>query len=59
MKESTKDQVEGKFHEAKGKMKEKTGQITKDPNLEAEGTDEKVGGKIQNKMGQIKKVFEK
>jgi len=59
MKESTKDQVEGKFHEAKGKMKEKTGQITKDPNLEAEGTDEKVGGKIQNKVGQIKKVFEK
>jgi uncharacterized protein YjbJ (UPF0337 family) len=59
MKESTKDQVQGKFHEAKGKMKEKTGQITKDPNLEAEGTDEKVGGKIQNKVGQIKKVFEK
>jgi uncharacterized protein YjbJ (UPF0337 family) len=59
MKESTKDQVQGKFHEAKGKMKEKTGQITKDPNLEAEGTDEKIGGKIQNKVGQIKKVFEK
>ena len=59
MKESTKDQLEGKLHEAKGKVKEKTGQMTNDPNLEAEGTDEKIGGKIQNKVGQIKKVFEK
>jgi uncharacterized protein YjbJ (UPF0337 family) len=59
MKESTKDQVQGKLHEAKGKIKEKTGQMTNDPNLEAEGTDEKVTGKIQNKVGQIKKVFEK
>ena len=59
MKESTKDQVQGKFHEAKGKMKEKAGQMTNNPNLEAEGIDEKVGGKIQNKVGQIKKVFEK
>ncbi len=59
MKESTKDQVQGKIHEAKGKLKEKVGQMTNDPNLEAEGTGEKVGGKIQNKVGQIKKVFEK
>lgn len=59
MKESTKDQVAGKLREAKGKIKEKTGQVTNDPNLEAEGTGEKIGGKIQNKVGQIKKVFEK
>jgi len=59
MKESTKDQAEGKLHELKGKIKEKAGQMNNDPNLEAEGMDEKVGGKIQNKIGQIKKVFEK
>lgn len=59
MKESTKDEIQGKLHEAKGKIKEKTGQMTNDPNLADEGTDEKVGGKIQNKVGQIKKVFEK
>ena len=59
MKESTKDEIQVKLHEAKGKIKEKAGQMTNDPNLEAEGTDEKVGGKIQNKVGQIKKVFEK
>jgi uncharacterized protein YjbJ (UPF0337 family) len=59
MKESIKDEVEGKLHQAKGKIKEKAGQMTNNPNLEAEGTAEKVGGKIQDKVGQIKKVFEK
>ena len=49
MKDSTKDQVQGKLHEAKGKVKEKTGILTKNPNLQAEGQDEKLGGKIQKK----------
>ena len=30
-----------------------------DPNLQDRGTDEKVAGKIQKKVGQIEKVFEK
>jgi uncharacterized protein YjbJ (UPF0337 family) len=59
MKPSTKDQVEGKFHEMKGKVKEKTGQATKNPDLMDEGTAEKVSGKIQKKIGQVEKVFEK
>jgi len=59
MKDSTKDKVEGAAHELKGKVKEKLGQATDDPNLEAEGTGEKVGGKIQKKVGDVKKVFEK
>jgi uncharacterized protein YjbJ (UPF0337 family) len=59
MKESIKDEVEGKLHQAKGTIKEKAGQMTNNPKLESEGTAEKVGGKIQNKVGQIKKVFEK
>jgi uncharacterized protein YjbJ (UPF0337 family) len=59
MKASTKDQIQGKWHEAKGKVKEKVGQVTNKPNLEAEGQDEKVAGKIQKKAGQIEKVFEK
>ena len=53
------DKAKDKAQVAKGKIKEKTGQVTNDPNLEAEGTGEKVGGKVQNKVGQIKKVFEK
>ena len=59
MAQSTKDQIEGKAHELKGAVKEKAGQVTNNPNLEAEGTDEKVAGKVQKKIGQIEKVFEK
>ena len=59
MKESVKDKVQGAAHEAKGKIKEKVGQATHNPNLEAEGQDENVAGKIQKKVGDIEKVFEK
>src|ERR1022692_2632442 len=59
MKESTKDQVKGAVHEAKGKVKETVGRATDNPNLEAEGQDENVSGKIQKKVGQVEKVFEK
>ena len=59
MKPSTKDQLEGKLHELKGTFKEKAGQLTNDPNLEAEGQSENLAGKVQKKAGQIKKVFEK
>ena len=59
MKPSTKDQVKGKLHEMKGEVKEKVGQFTNDPNLEAEGQGEKLAGKVQKKVGQIEKVFEK
>jgi uncharacterized protein YjbJ (UPF0337 family) len=59
MKSSTTDKVEGAVHEAKGKVKEKVGQMTNNPNLEAEGQDENLSGKIQKKVGDIKKVFDK
>jgi uncharacterized protein YjbJ (UPF0337 family) len=59
MKDSTKDQVAGKVHEVKGAAKEKIGEATNDPDLMDEGTGEKVGGKIQKKVGQVEKVFEK
>jgi uncharacterized protein YjbJ (UPF0337 family) len=58
MKNSTKDKVQGGVHELKGKVKEKVGSATNDPNLAAEGTDEKVAGKIQKKVGDVEKVFE-
>lgn len=57
MKDSTKDQVGGKVHEVKGKVKEKAGQIVNDPNLEQRGHDENVAGKVQKKVGQIEKVL--
>jgi len=57
MKPSTQDQAEGKFHEVKGKIKEKLGKATKNPNLENEGTSERAAGKVQNKVGQVEKVL--
>lgn len=56
MKSGTKDKTEGKFHEVKGKVKEITGKLTKNPELEAEGIGEKIAGKLQGKVGQVKKV---
>jgi uncharacterized protein YjbJ (UPF0337 family) len=59
MNPSTKDQIQGKMHELKGKVKEKAGQLTNDPDLTAEGQAEKLGGKVQKKVGQIERVLEK
>ena len=59
MKPSTQDQTEGKLHELRGTVKEKVGQVTNNPKLAARGQDEKLAGKIQKKVGQIEKVFEK
>ena len=59
MNPSTNDQLEGKFHEVKGKIKETAGQVTNNPDLEAEGKVENLGGKLQKKVGQVEKVFEK
>ena len=57
MEPSTKDQAEGKFHEVKGKIKEKLGKATNNPNLENEGTNEKTASKVQKKNGQVEKVL--
>ena len=57
MKPSTQDRVEGKAHEVKGAVKEQIGRMTDDPDLEDEGTIEKVGGKIQKGVGKIEKAL--
>lgn len=59
MKPSTKDQITGKLHELKDKVKEAAGRVTNNPDLTAEGQVEKFAGKIQKKVGQIEKVLEK
>jgi uncharacterized protein YjbJ (UPF0337 family) len=56
MKTSTKDQAEGKLHKAKGKIKEMTGKLIDNPELEAEGKGENIAGQVQEKIGQIEKV---
>jgi len=59
MKPSTKDQAEGMLHQVKGKIKEVAGKLADDPELEGEGTGEKIAGKVQEKIGQVKKVLGK
>ncbi|MGD0839575.1 MAG: CsbD family protein [Candidatus Acidiferrales bacterium] len=58
MKPSTRDKASGGFHEAKGKIKQTVGRAANRPGLEAEGQVEKIGGKIQKKIGQLEKVLE-
>ena len=59
MSDSLKDKLEGTVHEVKGAVKSGVGQATNNPNLKAEGEAEKLGGKVQNKVGDVEKVIEK
>ena len=59
MKVSTDDKTTGKVHEVKGAIKQKVGELTNDPNLEADGRVEKNAGKIQNVVGKIEKAIGK
>lgn len=59
MKSSTKDNTEGKMHQVKGRIKQAVGILFGNSELEDEGKDEKTDGKIQEKVGQIKKVMDK
>ena len=56
MKPSTEDKTAGNLHEVKGAIKQKAGEITKHPNLEADGMAEKSAGKVQHAVGKIEKA---
>ena len=56
MKPSTNDRAEGKLHELKGAIRQKVGEVTKNPDLEADGQVEKNTGKAQNVIGKIEKA---
>jgi uncharacterized protein YjbJ (UPF0337 family) len=59
MKSSTRDKIKGTVSQIKGAVKEKAGQASGDPDLQDRGTAEKLGGTIQKKVGDVKKVFGK
>ena len=59
MKSSIRDKAEGTFHGVKGKVKEVAGKLSNNPDLEAEGKDEKIAGKVQEKIAQVKEVLGK
>jgi uncharacterized protein YjbJ (UPF0337 family) len=59
MSSSTEDKIKGTAKEATGKVKEETGKAIGNPDLQDRGTSEKVGGKVERKVGDVKKVFGK
>jgi uncharacterized protein YjbJ (UPF0337 family) len=59
MKSGIRDKAEGTFHEVKGKVKEDAGKLIDNPELEAKGTDEKIAGKVQKKVGEVKELLGK
>ncbi len=46
-----KDEIEGKFDQAKGSIKESVGRLTDNPDLEAEGSADKAGGDVREGFG--------
>lgn len=49
-----KDEVEGKWEQAKGWVKDKAGEVSGDRRLEAEGEAQNAGGKTQESWGKVK-----
>lgn len=50
-----KDEIKGKGKQIEGAVKDKTGKLINDPNLEAKGKAERVTGKIQEKSGKARR----
>jgi len=48
------DEFKGKAEKAKGYVKEETGEILDDAELEAEGKAERAGGKLREEFGKAK-----
>ena len=59
MKSGLRDKAEGALHEVKGMAKEIAGKLSDNPKLKVKGTVEKIAGKVQGKLGQVKQVFGK
>ena len=50
-----KDEIKGKGKQISGAIKDKTGELIKDPKLEAKGEAERMAGKIQEKIGEARR----
>lgn len=50
-----KDEIEGKWEQVKGTVKEKIGEATDDRDLEAEGEAQDTAGKAQETWGEVKR----
>jgi uncharacterized protein YjbJ (UPF0337 family) len=49
------DEIKGKAEKAKGYVKDKTGEIFNDPELEAEGEIERAAGTVREGFGRAKR----
>jgi uncharacterized protein YjbJ (UPF0337 family) len=54
-----KEQATGKAKEIKGKVKEKLGFITSDPDTESKGVKDQIEGKVKQAHGKAKEEFVK
>jgi uncharacterized protein YjbJ (UPF0337 family) len=50
-----KDEAAGKIEQAKGSAKQKVGEWTNDPDLEAEGAADQVAGEVRETGGTVKR----
>jgi uncharacterized protein YjbJ (UPF0337 family) len=59
MKLSTHDKATGTIHEVEGAIKQKSGELTNNPDLAANGEIEKNGGKVQHLVDKVEKTVGK
>ena len=52
---ASKDEIRGKAKQATGRAKDKVGEWTRDPDLEAEGEVERAEGELQEDYGRAKR----
>jgi uncharacterized protein YjbJ (UPF0337 family) len=50
-----KDEIKGKSKQIAGTIKDKTGELIKNPKLEGKGEEEIVEGKLQEKVGKARR----
>jgi len=53
--EMNRDEIKGKAEKAKGFVKEKAGEVTNNPDLEAEGTIDRASGTVREGFGKAKR----
>ena len=59
MKPSTQDKIEGNAKEVKGNLKQGIGKLVGNERLQAAGRADKMDGRVQKKVGEIEKVFDR
>jgi len=53
---ANKEQIEGEYDQAKGRVKQAAGDLTDNPNLKAEGSWDKVKGAVKEGVGDVKQA---